>query len=339
MKSPSPPAIAPLPQDGKPCPFWSVMMPAYNPSAAYLEAALRSVLQQAPGPDRMQIEVVDDCTPGMDVAALVKGLAGERVAVSKTPRNLGLAGCWNACIGRSRGEWVHIFHQDDLVLPGFYDRLKVAAQSRPMVGAAFCRPAFVDEDGHWFHLRDLEQRKPGVLENWLPRIAVQQRIETPSIVVRRSVYEDLGGFLTELCYALDWEMWRRIAARYPVWYEPQILACYRLHAQSASSRLAKANQRIDDVLRSIEVAARYLPPGASGELSRQARRQFALMELGEVAKLTQARDFSGAQGLIWECLKISRARAVVQRALSLSGRILREKLRPGWPPPSGADAK
>ena len=59
--------------------FWSVMIPTYNPKAEYLSQALVSVLQQAPGPEQMQIEVVDDCSPGTDVAALVKSIAGERV--------------------------------------------------------------------------------------------------------------------------------------------------------------------------------------------------------------------------------------------------------------------
>ena len=42
---------------------------------------------------------------------------------------------------------------------------------------------------------------------------------TPCIVVRRSVYEELGGFDDRLACAEDWEMWVRVAARFPVYYE------------------------------------------------------------------------------------------------------------------------
>jgi glycosyltransferase involved in cell wall biosynthesis len=91
------------------------MVPAYNPRRDYLEETLRNVLSQDPGPEKMQLEVVDDCSPDVDVEMLVKAIAGERVAFSKTLGNLGLAGCWNACIERSVGEWVHILHQDDMV--------------------------------------------------------------------------------------------------------------------------------------------------------------------------------------------------------------------------------
>jgi len=41
-------------------PYWSVMIPTYNPRANYLEETLNKVLQQDPGPKQMPIEVIDD---------------------------------------------------------------------------------------------------------------------------------------------------------------------------------------------------------------------------------------------------------------------------------------
>ncbi|MEI9864573.1 MAG: glycosyltransferase family A protein [Limisphaerales bacterium] len=126
-----PPIIPSVREDGQPLLFWSVMIPAYNPGRNYLEQTIRSVLKQDPGPEQMQIEVVDDCSPKVDVAALVQEIAGERVSVSRTPKNLGLAGCWNTCIERSRGKWVHILHQDDFLAPGFYDALRQLTERHP----------------------------------------------------------------------------------------------------------------------------------------------------------------------------------------------------------------
>src|SRR5713101_8359248 len=138
-----PPAIRVLPVDhGRP--VWSVMIPTYNPRPDYLEETLHSVLQQDSGREQMQIEVVDDCSPGMDVAALVKAIAGERVQFSRTAKNLGLAGCWNTCIERSRGQWVHILHQDDWVLPGFYARFEALIKTVQGINAAFARYLHAD---------------------------------------------------------------------------------------------------------------------------------------------------------------------------------------------------
>ena len=54
-------AIAPVPEWGR-RPLWSVMIPTFN-SAKYLRETLGSVLAQDPGPERMQIEVVDAARP------------------------------------------------------------------------------------------------------------------------------------------------------------------------------------------------------------------------------------------------------------------------------------
>jgi cellulose synthase/poly-beta-1,6-N-acetylglucosamine synthase-like glycosyltransferase len=51
----TPPCIAPVPQSEE-RPFWSVMIPTYNTSDL-LEKTLRSVLNQNPGPDRIQAGV------------------------------------------------------------------------------------------------------------------------------------------------------------------------------------------------------------------------------------------------------------------------------------------
>src|SRR5438105_12861529 len=109
------PAIRVLPADN--CrPFWSVMMPTYNPRADYLEETLQSVLQQDPGPEQMQIEVIDDCSTDDLAAQTVGRVGGGRVTFRAEPQNRGLADTWNRCIERARGHWVHILHQDDFVL-------------------------------------------------------------------------------------------------------------------------------------------------------------------------------------------------------------------------------
>jgi glycosyltransferase involved in cell wall biosynthesis len=143
------PVIPPIPADGNPRPFWSVMIPAYNARPDYLEETLRSILAQAPDPQQMQIEVVDDCSPDGGPMESVRLVAGDRVKVHREPKNLGLAKIWNRCIERAQGEWVHILHQDDVVMPGFYDALRKGIESDPGVGAAFVRHVTINPNGHW----------------------------------------------------------------------------------------------------------------------------------------------------------------------------------------------
>ena len=67
------PQIDPIAEDsGRP--FWSVMLPTYNCTAIF-EQTLRSVLEQDPGPDQMQIAVVDDCSESRLHEEIVRSIA------------------------------------------------------------------------------------------------------------------------------------------------------------------------------------------------------------------------------------------------------------------------
>ena len=261
-------------------PFWSVIIPTYKARADYLEETLKSILQQDPGPAQMQIEVVDDCSPDGAPVELVCRIAGDRVAVHRESANNGLAGIWNRCIERARGEWVHILHHDDVVLPGFYDHLYRGISCNPQVGMAFCRFAISDANGHWKELGPLESSTPGVLDGWLERVATGCRVQCPAAVVRRATYERLGGFRADLISVLDIEMWVRIAANVPVFYEPQILAVFRRHGDNQSAMDERTGANMQDMARAIEIWKDYLPANSRTHLEEQGRRywaDFALM--------------------------------------------------------------
>ena len=176
----------------------------------------------------MQITVVDDGSTSRFHEDVIRKLAPSRVELFRQPANVGLAGNWNRH-ARSRGRWVHIFHQDDLVLPGFYEAMARAANKRADAGAAFCRRVFIDGEGRELCFSTLLRPTAGILDNWIATISHGNHIQCPSVVVRRDVYEDLGGFRDDLVFVLDWEMWVRIPAHYQVWFEPEPHACYRNH--------------------------------------------------------------------------------------------------------------
>lgn len=230
-------------------PKWSVMVPVYQPDQTYLKLALAGPLNIGRVPEEFQIEVVDDCSPSVDVATMVREIAGDRVSVYRSPQNQGLAGCWNLCIERAKGQWVHILHQDDIVVTEFYSALEKVIAENPTAVAAHTRHAICDSDGHWISLSHLELREPGVIPNFVSKLAGGQRIQCPSVVVRRDIYDKVGGFDPQWKYALDWEMWTRIASSGPWAFVPDILALYRMHDTSESSRLADSGRMLPDLYR------------------------------------------------------------------------------------------
>jgi glycosyltransferase involved in cell wall biosynthesis len=292
------------------------MIPTYN-RTKYLEKTLRSVLLQDPGAEEMQIEVVDDASTVDDPESLVRRIAGDRVSFVRHPRNLGLVPNFNACVERSVGQWVHILHTDDFVLPGFYARLKTALAGRSDVGAAFCRALFVDAEDQRLCDGELERTTPGILADYIEKIGVSQRIVTPTIVVRRSAYEELGGYLAELAYTPDWQMWIRIAANYPIWYEPAALAACRLHPDSETAHLTRSGKTVEDTRRCIEISHSLLPPARADAISRTAREVTSLQAINFAWDSFVKSEFKAASRYILAGLRCSSSPRVIKALLLL----------------------
>src|SRR4051794_16988015 len=87
------PSIAPV-IGGARRPFWSVMITSYD-SGEYLRRSLQSVLCQDPGPDSMQIEVIDGCSTKGDPESLVRDVGQGRVGFHRLPFNRGAANTFN----------------------------------------------------------------------------------------------------------------------------------------------------------------------------------------------------------------------------------------------------
>lgn len=303
--------------DTIPRPLWSVMIPTYN-CAGYLRETLASVLAQDPGPNIMQIEVVDDCSTKDDPQAVVEELGRGRVSFYQQPENVGHIKNFQTCLERSKGKLVHLLHGDDRVREGFYHKLQAAFESHPEIGAAFCRHLYMDTQGHWQSISWLEQPQSGILENWLERIAVQQRIQTPSIVVRREVYENLGGYDRRIRYwGEDWEMWVRIAANYPIWYEVEPLALYRTHTVSLSGRSIRTGENIQDFRKAIEIVRDYLPQESADKLSQTALKNYAFYALNTARGLVDNGDATAALNQIKEAFRCCSSLPILRASLKL----------------------
>ncbi len=312
--------IAALPADGD-RPLWSVMVPAYN-CADYLRETLASVLAQDPGPEHMQIEVVDDHSSD-DPKAVVDELGAGRIEYYRQPRNTGHVHNFNTCIEHARGRLIHILHGDDTVRDRFYQTMQQPFHDHPELGAAFCRHIYVSETGEETATARLHQRESGVFDNAAYRLATDVGIQPPAVVVRRSVYERLGGFDSRLRVAgEDLEMWVRIAASYPVWYETTPLAEYHRRPGSLVSGSARSGAAIRDCRKTIDLVLDHLDPGSRTDAYRKARRRCADWALLQARELTDAGDRSGALAQLREALISEPSPRVALRAAKTVVRML-----------------
>jgi glycosyltransferase involved in cell wall biosynthesis len=281
------------------------MIPAYN-CLPYLRETLESVLAQAPGPADMQIAVVDDASTDGDVAALVQAVGQGRVQFYQQPHNVGSLRNFETCLNRATGHWVHLLHGDDCVAPGFYAEIADLFKQYPAAGAAFTNTADVFMRPTGAEVRERPPIAPaaGIVEDLLLKLALGQQLETPSIVVKRSVYEQLGSFYA-VHYGEDWEMWARIAAHFPVAYSPRCLARYRyINSTSISHRHIKTGQNIRDIATVIDLINVYLPAAHRQRLKKSALRHYATYCLSLVDEL-YATDPAAARTQIRGAVRIS----------------------------------
>lgn len=303
------PAIDPVP-GGTRRPLISVMIPVFN-ATEFLEETLKSVLRQDPGPDVMQIEVIDNCSMD-DPESVVRKLAGQRVGFHRQPRNVGAIENFNTCIRRARGEWIHLLHGDDTVLPGFYDHVRSAIAAHPQIGAVACRHIFTDEGGTWLSLAEPQAATPGILnDEFVERQLTGQRLHFVGLVVRRSAYEALGGFREDFQHCTDWDMWNRLVLHEAIFYDPTLLACNRLHPASGTSHMIRTGANVREERRCVRTFCAHLPRKQAKRLYRRAMNIAALRALRHMRQHWQKRDAATAVRQLIEVLRCGWSAATI----------------------------
>ena len=273
-RTPGTPPIIPAVADFIGRPTWSVMIPTYN-SADHLQKAVQSVLDQGIGPEYMQIVVVDDASTDGDIQALVQRIGQNRVSYFRQVENVGSLRNFEACLKHSTGKWVHLLHADDWVEPGFYTEIESLFSRCPEAGAAFTNHANYVSHPHQTIEREPFQNEPGIVPNFLLRMAERQDLAPSAVVVKRSVYEELGGYFA-VHYGEDWEMWARIGAHFPVAYSPKSLARYHYLNTASISRLSiQTGQNARDIAKVIDIIQHYLPLDQRAKAKQVALRNYS----------------------------------------------------------------
>lgn len=307
------PSILPV-KSGVERPLWSVMISTYN-SAEYLRDTLKSVLAQDPGVDKMQIVVVDNHSTEDDPAAVVEELGSGRVEFYRQPHNIGIRDNFQTCFELSRGKLIHLLCSDDCIKEGFYEKMAQPFHRHPELGAAFCRSILINKHNQCQSLSDFEIPASGILpKNWLHRIAEICSISVPSLtVVRREVYENLGGFDCRCGISADWEMWVRIFAHYPMWFEAEPLAMWRIHLDASKHKASDV--LIQDNSNHVEtIFDSYLSRKTNTNVAASAKQNCAFLALESAEILIQKDNISGAMVQIKTALNYSKSYQVFRSA-------------------------
>jgi glycosyltransferase involved in cell wall biosynthesis len=211
-------------------------MPAYN-SRAYIEASIQSVLDQ--DYEAIELIVVDDGSS--DGTPDLARAFGARVQVIEQ-RNSGPAAARNNGVTVARGQYLAFIDADDIWLPG-----KVKAQVRhlaehPDTGIVFGRWIRwnASPDGSFSPPPTVVEDNSGPpvipeLSGWIyPELLLDSVVWIVSCMLRKSIWETLGGLDTALRVGEDYDFFLRASRISKIDKLSQTVAYYRIHTQSTT---------------------------------------------------------------------------------------------------------
>jgi glycosyltransferase involved in cell wall biosynthesis len=219
-------------------PLVSIVVPVFN-GAPYLRESLDSLLRQSYTP--IEILVYDDAST--DETPAIIASYGDRVRAFRQSANRGIYANANDGIAAARGEFVAVYHADDVYDPRIVEREVAFLRANPEAGAVFCLDIFVDQDNREYGRLVLPPGLRGravldyaaVLDGMLRY--KNRFLMCPGAMVRAAAYREVGSYRQErFRNTSDLEMWLRIARRYPLGLLEEYLFRYRHFAGQSSRR-------------------------------------------------------------------------------------------------------
>jgi glycosyltransferase involved in cell wall biosynthesis len=265
--------VSPPPNDAR----VDVGIPAYR-RATFLADAIESVLAQTEG--RWALTIVDN-GPGEPaiVEAVRPFLSDPRVSYRATGESLSLADNWTKTISQGHARYVALLPDDDRWHPTFLEARLAALDAHPDCAFAFGECVQTDEDGRSLGAAPV-RFPPGVLsrERLAEELTRHNPIVPASIVVRRSAYAAVGARFDGSWHYCDWEMWARLAARFPAFYLAVQDNDFRRHESANSYVRAERPERLLAMIVHVEdLFERELPGLASSGLTRARNRSRILL--------------------------------------------------------------
>lgn len=210
-------------------PLVSVVIPAYN-RAETIARSVDSVLQQ----DYRHIEllVVDDASSDETVEILAQ-YADPRLRVIQQPRNGGVGAARNRGVEEAQGDFIAFLDSDDEWLPG-----KLGRQMALFVRAPKRVGMVVTEVENRFADGATTIQKPMQHGGWFETLLLRNTLHgAPSSgVLRKEVFEVVGGFDTRLPAIEDYELWLRISRFFDIACIDEPLVRYFDEADFADTR-------------------------------------------------------------------------------------------------------
>jgi len=231
-------------------PLVSVCIPTYN-SALYIKESLESIVHQTY--DNLEI-IVSDNNSKDDTESIVKSYnTHRRVYFYKNLKNIGCYNNYNRCISLAKGEFIAIYHSDDIYESNIVEKEVEFLQKHPKVGGVFTLDKLINENGKIIGETNIPKELKNksvfnfneIYKSLLKN--VNTFLRTPTFMTRTSIYDRIGLFNEkDFETSADLEMWLRILEKYEIGILDQTLMKYRISISSGTISYLNERTKIAD---------------------------------------------------------------------------------------------
>lgn len=224
----------------------SILLTCYN-HLAYLPAAWEGIANQTYRD--FEVIAIDDGSADGAREWLSNQAPDFPLELQFNENNLGTYASLNAGLARAKGDFIAILNDDDVWMPEKLERQLALMEANPEVGLVHTDGFFIDGQGQRMEGSPLGFEFPRTeTGDVLLDLIYQNKIIASAALVRRTCFQELGGFNESYFGSGDWEMWLRIAEKWRVGYVDEALTLYRVHGANASHKLERI-WRDDQMLR------------------------------------------------------------------------------------------
>jgi glycosyltransferase involved in cell wall biosynthesis len=201
----------------------SIVTPSFN-QARFIEETIQSILSQ----DYAQVEYIIVDGGSSDGSREIIERYAPRLAWWVSERDQGQTDAINKGFAHARGDVLAWLNSDDTYQPGAIAEAVAFLQENPQVGMVYGDANLVDEQGQVigkFPARQTDYRR---LRQGYVHIPQQ------AAFFRASLWRQVGPLDPTFYFAMDYDLWVRLARLAPLCYHPRLWASFRLHSAGKS---------------------------------------------------------------------------------------------------------
>ena len=214
----------------------SIVTPSFN-QVRYLEATIRSVLEQ----DYPYIEYIIIDGGSTDGSLEIIQRYADRLAYWVSEPDAGQTDAINKGFARTQGDILAWLNSDDIYRPGAVAEAVMYLRDHPEVGMVYGDADYIDNAGETIGRFPAAQTDYRRL--WRGYVHIPQQ----STFFRARLWHMVGPLDPSFYFAMDYDLWVRIATMTPIRYHPRTWAAFRLHSDAKS--LAEADRCWPEMMR------------------------------------------------------------------------------------------